>query len=137
MAVGSLGQKIIFEVSDKKILTFKDLKKTVSGKWQKHEIILNKAKQEFLGPELQSLTFSINVNAALGVKPNEVITEIENVIETGQPQTFILGGKPMGNDLWVITSMTEAWNTVLNGGQLLSASLDLSLEEYLGENYYG
>lgn len=53
--IGTLGRKIIFEVSDNRVLTFESMSREVSGRWTEHEVLGVKPKAEFLGPGLQTI----------------------------------------------------------------------------------
>ena len=37
MAIGTLGRKIIFEVSDDYMFTFKDMTREITSRWANHE----------------------------------------------------------------------------------------------------
>ena len=37
--IGTLGRKIIFEVSDNRVLTFESMSREVSGRWTEHEVL--------------------------------------------------------------------------------------------------
>ncbi len=52
MAIGTLGRKIIFEVSDDYMFTFKDMTREITSRWANHEPQGVKPKPEFLGPGL-------------------------------------------------------------------------------------
>lgn len=39
MAIGNWGSVIKFEVSTRKMLTFQNMKRTVSGRWESHSIL--------------------------------------------------------------------------------------------------
>lgn len=129
--IGNLGGKIIFEVSDEKVLTFTEFTKTVSANWTNHKMISGKPKSEFLGAELQTITMDIKLDATLGVKPIETIGLIERMVEHGLSMVFVLGNERVGKNCWKITSVSETWNRILNHGELVSASVSLSLEESL------
>lgn len=129
--IGSLGKDIVFEVSDHKVFTFKELSHDISAKWETHSIIGKKAKSEFIGPELQKLTFTVHLNASYGVKPKKVIEKFTEMVEKGTVERFIIGGKKIGQYYWKITGMSEAWDIVLKDGEIIAATLSLSLEEYL------
>lgn len=45
--IGTLGRKIIFEVSDNRVLTFESMSREVSGRWTEHEVLGVKPKAEF------------------------------------------------------------------------------------------
>ena len=130
MQIGNIGKKIIFETSDSRILTYSKFNKTVKGRWAKHEVIMQKPRSEFVGADLQEVTFSINVNAMYGVKPNQIITELERIVETGEVNVFVLGGKLVGGGNWIIPQISEAYNKQMRDGELLSATIDITMKEY-------
>ncbi len=131
MAIATLGTSIVFEVTDEKVLTFTEMNRTVTGNWASHAVIGKKPKSEFLGAALQTITFNIVLNAALGVRPRAVLDEIAKMVEAGTAEYFVVGSAPVGKNPWKITSVSETWNTILNKGELMKASLSLSLEEYI------
>lgn len=128
--IGSLGDKIIFAVSPEKVLTFNKLQKTTKGRWASHDIIGKTPKAEFLGPGQGSLSFSIYVTVMHNVNPKQVIQELNEAAEQGTPLTFILGSSKVGKNKWVIDSVSEAWDAMIDEGRLLSANLNISLTEY-------
>jgi len=129
--IGNLGKTIVFSTSDKKILTFTDLKQTVSGRWATHDRIQKKAQSEFLGPGLRELTFKITLNALHGVKPRNTMDTMEKMVEKGTVENFVLGGKKIGRNKWKMTTISESWDTVMNKGELMQATVSITLEEYL------
>ena len=129
--IGNLGKLIVFEVSTDKVLTFKNMSRTVSGRWTKHDTIGNKPVSEFLGPDQGSITLPIHLSVNHGVRPRKTIEKIESAVENGTPFPFVIGGKKVGSYQWVITSMSETWDEIIKDGQLASASLTLSLAEYV------
>ena len=52
-------------------------------------------------------------------------------MERGAVNTLVIGGRRVGRHRWKINSTSEAWNTILNGGELLRASVSVTMEEYL------
>lgn len=129
--IGNLGKTIVFATSDKKILNFNNFKQTVNGRWGTHERIQKKPLSEFLGADLRQITFNITLNAVHGVKPRAILSKIEKMVENGTVETLVIGGKKVGNNKWKMTSISETWDNVLNKGELVKASLSISLEEYL------
>lgn len=128
--IGNLGKLITFEVSSKKALTFRDMTQTVSGRWTTHDRIKKKPKMEFLGPGQRQASLTIYLSAMHGVRPRKTMKKIEKAIEKGTPFTLVIGGEKVGSYQWVITDMSEAWNTIIQDGKLVSANLSLSLAEY-------
>lgn len=131
MQVGNLGSLITFEVSSRKVLTFKKLTQKVGGRWTTHAVIGQKPKSEFLGADLRSGQLEIFLNSMLGVRPRSVIENIESAVESGNPLTLVVGGKQIGSNRWVITEMSETWNEVILDGRLVSANVTLTLQEYV------
>lgn len=130
--IGNLGKLIVFEVSSDKVLTFSKLQQEVKGRWTQHSSIKKKPVQEFLGPDLRTISLQIRLSAMLGVKPRATLKKIENAVEKGKAYTFVLNGEKIGKYQWVITSMSESWDVVMVKGELLSCSLSLQLAEYTG-----
>lgn len=128
--IGSFGKQIIFQTSDKKILTFSNMKRTVSGRWVTHNSIKKKPFSEFEGSGLDKVTLRIQVCASHGIKPRKTIESIEKCIKKGTVEKLTIGGKKIGDNKFKITAMSETWDEVLNNGKLYSATLDLTFEEY-------
>lgn len=128
--IGSLGSLITFEVSDKKILTFKDLQVSASGSWSYHDIISKKPRSEFNGAELKDSSFSIVLSAEHGVKPRETMDKIVKAVESGQVMPFTLGGKVIGSN-WIIKSNSGMYDIVMNKGEVAKATVKITLEEYV------
>lgn len=129
--IGNLGNLIVFEVSSKKVLTFGKMTKAVKGRWTNHAAIGNKPVSEFLGPDQGNVSLSIFLTVNHGVRPRKTIEKIENAIESGTPLSFVIGGKKIGSNRWVITDMSETWDEIIQDGILVSAHLTLNLAEYV------
>ena len=123
--IGTLGRKIIFEVSDNRVLTFESMSREVSGRWTEHEVLGVKPKAEFLGPGLQTISLTIHLSAALGVKPRRILDMVERMVERGSAEYLVIGGSPFR-----VTGSSEAWDKVYSRGELAKATLTISLEEY-------
>ena len=129
--IGNFGNLIVFETSDSRILNFNNFQRTVSASWKSHERIGKKPLSEFAGPELQEITFSVTLNAQYGIQPRKVLENLEKAVETGQVEFLIIGAAKIGKNRWKIVKMSEAWETILNRGELLKATVNLTMEEYL------
>lgn len=131
MAIGHIGKTVVFETSDAKILNFKKMQRTVKGRWASHSRVGKKPKKQFLGPDADQLTFTITLNAEHGVKPRKTVENIEKLIRTGKPQTVVIGSKKVGSNKYAITEIGESWDTILNRGEVVKITCDITLEEYL------
>ena len=128
--IGHFGKQIVFEVSDKKALTFKYFSQKVTGIWSSHKTIGGKPKKEFNGPDSRKISFAVELDATLGVRPKEVIERFENAVEKGTAEYLVIGGRMIGDCRFVITEVSEAWNVIYSKGELAKASLNISMEEY-------
>lgn len=128
--IGTLGTKIVFEVSAEQVLTFESLSREIAGRWATHEIIGAKPKTEYLGPAAQTANLTIRLSAALGVKSRAMLETIEEMAETGAAEYLIIGGRMVGQNRFYIESASESWDRIYNRGELAAASVTLNLGEY-------
>jgi hypothetical protein len=131
--IGYFGKDIIFETSDQRILTFSDLTRETASRWGPHELIGIKPKTEYIGPGLDTISFTVDLNGNNGVKPRTEMDLWLAKARDGVAETFVIGDKPLGEDKWIVKSVSQAWNTVFNRGELFSGKLDVTLEEYISE----
>lgn len=132
MAIGNFGRLITFETSDRRILSPQKFKREVSGRWAAHSRIGKKPLRQFLGPDTDKVTFTIQLDARHGVRPRRTINAIEKHIRNGTPETLVIGGKKVGSSKMTINSVSETWDEIWNRGELVRASVDISVEEYPG-----
>lgn len=128
--IGSLGKDIIFETSDKRILSPTGFRKKVSARWQKHELINATPRQQFIGRDLDQVTFTLMLDARHGVRPRKTMANIESAIRNGTPKKLVLGKKAVGTGKYIITEVSESWDIILNKGEILKAKVDITLEQY-------
>lgn len=131
MAIGNWGTEIVFRVSERQALTFQNLNRTVGSEWATHSRIGLKDQSEFLRPKLQQITFAMTIAATLGVKPRATLDKMADLAERGSVNTMVIGGLRVGRHRWKITDISEAWDTVLNGGELISATVNVTMQEYV------
>lgn len=130
MAIGALGKKLIFEVSDNTVLTFQNMTREVAGRWNEHQTAGRKPKAEFLGPANQVITLPITLSAALGVRPRAMLNAVADMVESGAAEYLILGTAPVGKNPFRLTGSSEIWEKLYHGGELTKATMTLTLEEY-------
>nr|WP_295681109.1 phage tail protein [uncultured Lachnoclostridium sp.]DAD78522.1 MAG TPA: hypothetical protein [Caudovirales sp. ctCiv1] len=129
--IGSFGKKLIFETSDKKVLTPGDFNQKVSGRWSTHNITFGKPKSEFNGSNLRKISFNIILDSNYGIKPRKMLETLEKMVESGDVETLVIGGKKVGKYKWKITDISEKWDVVYSGGELSRVTVNVSMEEYL------
>lgn len=128
--IGYFGD-IIFETSDERILTLVDFERSSSSRWSTHDVIGKKPASEFIGPGLDTISFTVNLNGMFGVKPRYEMNRWLRKERAGEVETLVIGNAALGVDKWRITSVSQMWNVILNKGELLSGSVDIELEEYV------
>ena len=129
--VGSWGTTIVFATSDYSILTFSGLTRQVGSEWAAHGRLGAKDQVEFIKPSLQKITFKIELDAMHGVRPRTTLDRLAAAAESGEVNFMVVGGKMVGANRWRITSISEAWNVVYTKGELVKATVTVSMEEYI------
>ncbi|MBP2655897.1 MAG: hypothetical protein H6Q73_3466 [Firmicutes bacterium] len=116
-----------------KVMTFDNLQREGDGRWATHEIIGQDKKpvMEFIGPGLETLSFSIMLNTMLGITPVDELKKIRKLRDNGVVCTFTIGGNAVTSNSWVITKLSETHKSYDNKGNLLAASVNVSLSEYV------
>lgn len=128
--IGNFGKLITFEVSSEKMLALKDLKRTVAGRWKKHEIVGAAPRSEFQGPDLDETAVTAILSAEHGVKPRATIERLEAAARSGEVDYLIIGGKRVGTGKVYISSISEEWDTIWNKGELVKATINITFAEY-------
>ncbi len=135
MSLGSLGD-IVFTVSTIKSLTFKDLTHTVSNRFHHHEIIGNKPITEFLGNELDDLTFIMELQKDLSYTVEDILEKLNQYQLEATPLDFTVGNKPFGVDKWQISSLSEAYDIIYKNGYIYKATVNVTLKEYISDQNF-
>lgn len=128
--IGTFG-KLRFKISDREALIFQNMKRELSGKWNQMERIGQKPLVSFGGAELQKIIFTVFLDAGLGVSPRDLLEEMEEMTERGTAEYLIIGQRQVGSGRWVLVKSSEAWDKILNKGELLRATAELTLQEYV------
>lgn len=88
---------------------------------------------EFIAPGLATFSVTIQVNALLGVNPRTTLDHWIALSETGSPDVLVIGNKVVGTDQWVLKTAADAWKSLDGQGDILTAEINLSFEEYMTE----
>mgnify|MGYP000029561131 FL=1 len=131
MIIGNWGLGLIFQTSDRRIFTPENLKRETSSVWATHSRLHQKDESEFIRPGLGQITFDIQLNAELGVRPRLMMDYINHCVETGEVQMLVIGFRRVGKHRWKITKASTAYEVVLNRGEIVKAKMTLTMEEYL------
>ena len=129
MYVGSFGD-IPFIVARGYVRTFNDYGRESSGRWAKHDVIGDKPVLEFLGPDVEKISFKMLFRADHGIDPEKEATKLREMRDKGKTAILMLAGSPVGENPWIIESIGEAvgfWDAF---GNAISLTVDVSLTEY-------
>lgn len=130
MAMGSWGP-FVFQISDKKLFALHDISRTAGSSWTTHNTIKGKPKVQYHAPTLRGASGTVTLRADYGVKPRTQLERLANAAEGVNVYPLIIGGKPLSKNPMRLTGISETWNTVYNGGELFSADVSLTFEEYV------
>lgn len=122
---------VVFTVSLETVKTFDNLKRTESARWAKHDIHGQKQKSEIIGLEAGSISFTMKFSAFHGVNPRVEMNKFLWQVRRGEAHTLIVGTNRIGVNKWYIPTVDETWNYVDNRGNILTADLNVKMEEYV------
>lgn len=125
--IGSLGS-IAFTVSANQVRTFDNFNKQAEARYHEHTVIFLKPKLEYLGESLKEVSFTVRLDASMGVNPLTEIARLERLRDSGTAVPLVVGGNFIAQ--FVITSISESWRNIDNRGRLRIADLTLNLKEY-------
>lgn len=127
--IGYFGD-IVFETSDKRILTFSGFQRNISSRWADHETIGKKPTSEFLGPGLDTISFVVTLNGSFGVKPKQEMDKWLIYARNGNAETLVVGNGALGVDKWTVQSVSQMWDVVWNDGKVFKGKVEVTLKEY-------
>lgn len=125
--IGVLGD-IAFEASDKRLRTWQDARRTGQARWATHDVIGTKPKSEFIGPGLDTISFSVRLDIERGVIPRDELRKLREYRDTGKVLQFTIGGELVGD--FKINGLDEGWKRFDRNGVLTTTEVGLQLEEY-------
>ena len=129
--IGCLGD-IIFEVSEATVRTLDNMVWSGSARYAVHERHLTHALTEFTGLDPDKITFDITLTSELGVDPVTEVVKIWNIERSGQAVPLTIGTKCYGKYRWNITKHEMKMTAHYGNGDIRTATISVSLQEYLG-----
>ena len=130
MQIGTLGE-IRFSISDRAIETIQNFVWSGSARYGTHQRHLANALTEFTGLDPDSITFDIYVSAYLGVNPMTEVVKIWNYERGGTAVPLTIGTHAYGKYRWSILSHKMKAQDFDETGDMTSATISLTLQEYL------
>ena len=129
--VGCLGD-VIFTVSRSVVLTLDNMTWSGSALYATHERHLTHALTEFTGLDPDKITFDILLSADLGVDPIAEVVKLWNIERSGRAVPLTVGTKGYGKYRWNILKHEMKMKTFYGNGDVHTATVSVSLQEYLG-----
>lgn len=130
MQIGCLGD-IAFKVSADMVRTISNVTWSGSANYNTHARHLTDSLTEFTGVAPDEMTFEIVLSAFLGVSPMADINKIWEYERRGQALPLVIGAKAYGKYRWVIKSHKITMQTFSGSGDLIAATVSISLLEYI------
>lgn len=129
MFVGSFGE-LVFEVSNYKVLTFREFKREGGAKYATHEVIGQAPKLEYLHREAEKISLEIDLVKDLGVSPEEEMAKIIEMCGEGTANYLVFNGQVYGESEWVIESYKEDVKYFGADGKVIASKVSLDFKEY-------
>ena len=130
--IGSFGD-VIFTCSYSTVRTFSNYQRSTSARYATHELMCQRSVLEYLGYDLEEISFDMTFLVSLGVNPVEEANRLRELCINGDAQLFVVGGMHIGNGLWVITKVGEN-NTDYDGrGNMLKNTVSVTIKEVGGD----
>lgn len=134
MFVGYMGN-IIFVSSESWFLSPKDISRSGSPRWETHNLMMKKPVSEFGGAGLEQISFKLDLVNYLGVNVRDQLEELRLMRDSGIVFPLVLGGRPLIDNYWYISEMSEDGIFTDGTGKLTRATVSISLVEYDDSNY--
>lgn len=130
MIVGCLGN-MIFQVSDRTVRTLDNMQWSGSARYATHQRHATHALTEFVGLDPDKISFDIYLSAYLGVSPMSEMTKLWAYERNGTPVPLTLGNHGYGKFRWNVISHKIKMQTYDGRGNVTSATVSVTLQEYL------
>lgn len=128
--IGCLGD-IPFLVSEDIVRTLDNMTWSGSVRYAAHERHGTNALTEFTGIDPDKITFDITLSTDLGTDPNDEVVKIWNYERSGQAVPLTVGEKCYGKYRWNITKHDMKMQAFFRNGNVHTATVSVSLQEYL------
>lgn len=120
-----------FQVSSRKVYTFTDLSLASSLQTEKQDVAGKKPSTYSKGPDLDTLSFSITLDASQKVDIRREYESWVAIKDAEKAYPFILGGRPVGKNKWQLKSVSLSNTRIDAAGNILSGTLQLQFDEYV------
>ena len=112
-------------------MTYDNYKRESKARYARHELINQASVLEYLGRDLEEISFTMLFTVSLGVNPALEASKVRKLCLDGVADYLILGNTVVGENLWTIESVGETKIAVDHFGSTIVASLDVKMVEYV------
>lgn len=134
MPIATFGTKV-FEASSNKIYTFDGFSKSTSLDVENQELENNKPSTYIKGYALDQIGPLTLMLDSRFVDVEAEIQDWNNICLSKIPQFFIMGGKLIGQNKFLLKSVNESEAIINNLGKKIKTKLELSFEEFVRYGY--
>ncbi len=127
--IGSFGS-LVFSVSDSTVRTFDSMNWDFSANYATHDRHIKADLLEYMGPEIETISFSMFFSVFLGVNPLSEVEKLRRMIREGSTERLVIGGSVYGSYKWVMQKGTIDMQRFDRQGNLLAAKAKVTLKEY-------
>jgi LysM repeat protein len=131
--VGNLGDISFYCTSSGgrgNILSFGELQLSSTAEYGEHERNGEKPYLEFNRNGLNELSLTIVADARYGINPTQVQESLNETKESGEAVNFVLGGRRVGDNPYVITQVTHGYALFNPDGRPVKMTFSVTLLEY-------
>ena len=128
-SIGTFGD-VVFETNDMRVLNPLGIQRTGGSEWATRKLIKGKPRMQYMQPKLRTVSFSIKLSSQHGVKPRAMLDKLMDMAEGSMAYKLVIGGKPLSPLPFVLKDVSESWGHMYNRGELVTAEVSLTLEEY-------
>lgn len=120
---------IVFQVKEKKMLSFQDANLKESSGYEQHDRIRKRPFLEYSGEELKTFTITVYADARWGVRPRGVQKKLRKVRQSHKPHNFLLDGKRVTDNYLVLQEVDADYVAFWRNGEPEVMKFNLTFTE--------
>lgn len=132
--MGKLGTfgKLVFEVSRNRQRSFEGFGHESGMRVESHEVLGAEPLTEIVGPESETIAFTMHFALQLGVNPSYEVDQLRKCMHDGLANSLYLGGQPFGGSgaLWIIEKLSESYIYWGAQGKPIWIDVSVNLRKY-------
>lgn len=114
-------------------MPIRDLSREISLELETQDQSGGKPSTLIKGAGLEQIQFGVTLSRYMGITPETVIDQLRQVLSAGVAYQLVMGGKPVGEYKWLLTGLSVSDVTLNSRGEMISATVKLTLSEYVRE----